>query len=56
MSDGVVLVETGAENIKSYLEKVQQSVRDNASSAVSILTVRMNIQRLFRSISSTTIS
>ena len=54
MSDGVVL-ERGAENIKSYLEKVQQSVRDNASSAASIVTLRMNIQRLFI-ISSTTVS
>ena len=38
MSNGKVL-ERGAENIKSYLEKVQQNVRDHVLSAVSILSI-----------------
>ena len=36
MSDGEVL-KRGAENIKSYLEEVQQNVRDGVLSAVSLL-------------------
>ena len=38
MSDGEVL-KRGAENIKSYLEEVQQKVRDDVLSAVSILSI-----------------
>ena len=33
MSDGVVL-ETGAENIKAYLKRIQDSVRDKVLSPV----------------------
>ena len=43
MSNGEVL-KRGAENIKSYLEEIQENVRDDVLSAVSILSVATTIK------------